>query len=351
MRRDHFGKMPSGEEVHLFTLSNKNDVEAKIITYGGIIVSLKVPDRRGQVGDTVLGYDALDGYLKDTFYFGGIIGRYANRIAKGKFSLNGVTHTLACNNGENHLHGGRRGFDKVLWKADRHEVDFDAIKMEYLSKDGDEGFPGNLRVRVVYSLTNNNELRIDYAATTDRDTVINLTNHSYFNLTGNGSEDILQHELLLNASHFTPVDAGLIPTGEIESVSGTPFDFTRPSSIGSQVYSGDPQLNYCGGYDHNWVLNGGEKREQRFAAGVYEPESGRVLEIHTSEPGIQFYSGNFLDGSIRGKQNKVYSHRAGFCLEPQHFPDSPNQPDFPSTILRAGGQFHSTTTYKFSIRR
>jgi aldose 1-epimerase len=346
LRRQAFGKMPDGTAVDLYILENQKGVEAAITNYGGIIVSLKVPDSGGRPGDIVLGCDTLDDYLKGTPYFGAIIGRYANRIAGGRFTLNGTAYTLAKNNGENALHGGVRGFDKVVWQAkDVSGAGAASLELSYLSKDGEEGYPGNLSVRVTYTLTGNNELRIDYSATTDKDTIVNLTNHSYFNLAGAG--DILGHEILINAGSFTPIDSGLIPTGEIRSVKGTPFDFTQATPIGARIDQPDQQLKFGKGYDHNWVLSSGGG-PLSMAAQVYEPSTRRVLEVWTTEPGMQFYTGNFLDGSIRGKAGRVYARRSGFCLETQHFPDSPNKPGFPSTVLKPGSRYQSTTVYKFA---
>ena len=346
-----FGKTGDGKQVDLYVLTNKNGVEADVTNFGAAVVSLKVPDRHGKTDDVVLGYDDLDGYLHDKSYFGATVGRYANRIAHGKFTLNGTTYTLAKNDGENHLHGGVQGFNKVVWEAkDVSTADAAALQLNYLSKDGEEGYPGNLSVQVTYTLTNNNELKIDYAATTDKDTVLNLTHHSYFNLAGQGKGDILQHQLLLHASRFTPVDATLIPTGEIRSVKGTPLDFASATAIGSRIGQDDDQLKLGHGYDHNFVLDGGTGGAPVLAAQVYEPSSGRVMEVWTTQPGIQLYSGNFLNDTIRGKSGSTYQRRAAFCLETQHFPDSPNKPNFPSTILKVGGQFKSSTTYKFSSR-
>jgi aldose 1-epimerase len=348
IKKQPFGMTATQEPVYLYTLTNVNGLEARIMTYGATVVSLKVPDRHGKVADVVLGYDSLEGYLKNSPFFGAIVGRYGNRIAKGRFSLNGKQYTLAKNNGENTLHGGIKGFDKVVWKAkEAKRQDGVSLSLTYFSKDGEEGFPGNLSVTLVYTLTNNNELKIEYSATTDKTTVVNLTHHSYFNLAGEGS--ILNHELMIDANRFTPVDEGLIPTGELRSVKGTPMDFTRPSLIGARIDQQDEQLTFGKGYDHNWVLNnpGGKLA---FAARAYEPVSGRVLEVFTTEPGLQFYSGNFLDGTITGKGGQVYKQRYGFCLETQHFPDSPNKPKFPSTVLKPGQHYKSTTIYKFSVK-
>jgi aldose 1-epimerase len=342
--KQEFGKAPTGERVELYTLTNSKGVEAGITNFGGIVVSLKVPDRNGKLGDVVLGFDSLDGYLKGHPYFGAIIGRYGNRIAKGTFRLGGVEYTLARNNGENHLHGGIKGFDKVVWKAKR---DGQRLELSYLSKDGEEGYPGNLSVTVSYILNDNNELRIDYSATTDKSTVVNLTNHSYFNLAGQGEGDILGHNVMIDADRFTPVDKGLIPTGELRRVEGTPFDFRKPHAIGERVDAKDEQLALGNGYDHNFVLNG-SAGSLRLAARVNESKSGRVMEVLTTEPGVQFYIGNFLDGTLKGKGGKVYQRRYGFCLETQHFPDSPNKPNFPSVVLNPGSRYSTTTVYRFS---
>jgi aldose 1-epimerase len=351
MKKEPFGKTEDGQPVDLYTLSNKNGVEAAITNFGGIIVSLKVPDRGGKLDDVVLGYEQLDGYLTNKAFFGAIIGRYANRIAHGKFVLNGTTYNIPKNDGDNALHGGLKGFNKRLWTAkDVSGSHGQALELTYLSPDGEEGFPGNLSAKVVYTLTDQNELRIDYSATTDKETVINLTNHSYFNLAGQGTGDILGHELTIRADRFTPVDATLIPTGELKPVKATPFDFTKGTAIGARIAQEDEQLKVGKGYDHNWVLNSKGKGSVSLAAEAYEPKSGRVLQVLTDQPGIQFYSGNFLDGSITGKSSKVYNLRNGFCLETQHFPDSPNQPKFPSTVLKPGQQYKTTTVFKFSSR-
>jgi aldose 1-epimerase len=350
INKQAFGKTADGTPVDLYTLINAHGLEAKITNYGGIVVSLLVPDRNGKLGDVVLGYHNLEGYLQKNPYFGCIIGRYGNRIAKGKFTLKGVEYTLAQNNGENHLHGGIKGFDKVVWNAKEGQSDAGVgLELTYLSKDGEEGYPGNLAVTVTYTLTNTNELKLDYVATTDKETVVNLTHHSYFNLAGAGVGDILGHEVMLDAERFTPVAAGLIPTGELRRVKGTPLDFTQPTAIGARIDQEDEQLRLGKGYDHNWVLNSGGG-SLALAARVEEPTTGRVMEVYTTEPGMQFYTGNFLDGSITGKEGKVYRRRDGFCLETQHFPDSPNQPDFPSTVLKPGEQYRQTTIYKFSAK-
>jgi aldose 1-epimerase len=349
MRKWPFGKTSDGREVDLYLLRNSNNMEIEITNYGGIVVSLKVPDRRGRMADVVLGYDDLASYEKDKWHFGAIIGRYANRIADGKFRLDGHEYTLARNNGPNHLHGGVVGFEKVVWRVREDSAALnDRLILEYVSEDGEEGYPAKLVVRVEYSLNNENELQIRYSATTDKDTVVNLTNHSYFNLRGGSGGDILGHQLQLTADQFTPVSENLIPTGESRRVHGTPFDFTQPEAVGSRINQDDPQLKFGRGYDHNWVLNRSMVGALSPAATLYEPQSGRRIEILTTEPGIQFYSGNFLDGSMRGKSGASYERHSGLCLETQHFPDSPNQAKFPSTVLRAGERYESTTSFKFS---
>ncbi|MCX6559149.1 MAG: galactose mutarotase [Candidatus Aminicenantes bacterium] len=338
-----FGLLPDGTAVDIFTLVNRHGLKARIMTYGAILVSLDLPDRTGALADCVLGYASLDGYLKTTPYFGAIVGRTGNRIAKARFTLDGKTYTLAANNGENSLHGGLKGFDKVVWTAEPfEEANGVGVKLGYLSQDGEEGYPGNLKVSVAYLLTNDDELRIDYEAVTDKATPVNLTSHSYFNFTG-GKRDVLAHELLLAADRYTPVDAGLIPTGKLDLVAGTPMAFSKPTAIGARI------AQVAGGYDHNYVLNSGGGA-MALAARVFEPGSGRVMEILTDQPGIQFYSGNFLDGTIAGKGGQVYGQHWGFCLETQHFPDSPNHPAFPSTILRPGEIYRTRTIHKFSTR-
>jgi aldose 1-epimerase len=343
--REPFGKLPDGRAVERFTLTNAHGMEVKAITYGGIITSLRVPDRGGQMADVVLGFDSIDGYLKNDPFFGAIIGRYGNRIAKGQFTLDGHTATLAKNNGPNHLHGGTKGFDKLLWTAEP-VAGKNAVAFTLTSPDGDEGYPGTLKVRVTYTLTDANALVVDYEATTDKTTVVNLTQHSYFNLAGEGSGDILGHQLMINADRYTPVDAGLIPTGELAPVQGTPFDFRTPTAIGARINQDDPQLKNGKGYDHNWVLTR-KGAGLSLAARAVEPKSGRTLEVTTTEPGVQFYAGNFLDGTIKGKGGHVYALRNGFCLETQHFPDSPNQPKFPSTMVKPGQKYTSQTVFTF----
>lgn len=349
LKKEDFGKTKDGQAAEIYTLTNANGVEARITNYGGIVVSLKTPDRGGKMDDIVLGFDSLDEYLKGHPFFGAIAGRYANRIGKGRFTLNGAEYKLAVNNGENHLHGGIVGFDKVVWKARQVPAKGGvAVELTHLSKDGDEGYPGNLSIAIVYTLTDKNELKIDYSATTDKDTVINLTNHSYFNLAGQGSGDVLKHQMTINADRFTPVDSTLIPTGELRPVKGTPFDFTKPAEIGARVNQDEEQLKFGQGYDHNFVLNG-QAGTLRLAAKVTEPATGRVLEVLTTEPGVQLYIGNFL-GEMKGKAGKSYNRRYGFCLETQHFPDSPNKPSFPSAVLKKGGRYQTTTVFKFSAQ-
>jgi len=345
-----FGKTPDGVPVEIYTLRNGKGMEARIMTYGGIVVSLKVPDRTGKISDVVLGYDNLDGYLanKGNTYFGALIGRYGNRIAKGQFTLDGNTYTLATNNAPNHLHGGVKGFDKVVWQAKSWLTPGGPqLELTYVSKDGEEGYPGNLNVTAVYTITDNNELRVEFTATTDKPTVCNLTHHSYFNFRGSG--DVLGHVVYINADKFTPVDSGLIPTGELRPVAGTPFDFRQSTAIGERINSSDEQIKLANGYDDNWVLNK-PAGQLGLAARVTEPTSGRVMEVFTTEPGMQFYTGNFLDGSMTGKGGWVYQLRNGFCMEPQGFPDSPNHPDFPATTLRPGETYRNTIIYKFSTR-
>jgi len=351
IKKDTFGKTGDGTAVDVYTLTNKNGIEVRAINYGGIIISLRVPDKNGKFDDVVLGYESLDGYLAKTPYFGAIIGRYGNRIGNAKFTLDGVQYSLAANNGPNALHGGLKGFDKVVWKAEPFEhQDSVGVVFTYTSRDGEEGYPGNLSMKVTYTLTDKDELILDYHATTDKASPVNLTNHTYFNLAGDGKGDVLGHEVMLNASRFTPIDKTLIPTGQIASVSGTPLDFTKPTPIGARIEQKDEQMVFGSGYDHNFVVD--RKGEGlALAARVYEPTTGRVLEVQTTEPGLQFYTGNFLDGSITGKGGHVYRRRYGFCLETQHFPDSPNKPNFPSSILRPGKAYESRTVYRFSVRK
>jgi aldose 1-epimerase len=342
-----FGKLPDGSPVEIYALSD-GAYEARIATYGGVLVSMKTPDRNGKSGDVVLGFDDVDGYVANfngpaNAFFGAIIGRYANRIAHGSFTLDGQKYSTPKNNGENTLHGGTHGLNNVIWKAKQVA---NGVELTYLSKDGDAGFPGNLTTTVVYTLVKG-DLRMEYSATTDKATVLNLTNHAYFNLEGQG--DVLKYELILHASRFTPVDAGLIPTGELKAVESTPFDFRKANAVGARINADDPQIHLGRGYDHNWVLdsNNGKLAE---AAEVYDPSSGRVLKVLTDQPGIQLYTGNFLDGSVKGKNGKPYEVRTALCLETQHFPDSPNHPDFPTTELKPGKLYHTVTVYRFSAR-
>jgi aldose 1-epimerase len=354
-----FGVTPAGEAVSLFTLTNAHGMEVRAMTYGGIIVSLKVPDRAGRLGDVVLGYDSLAGYLKASPYFGAIVGRYANRIAGARFVLGGHTYQLPANDGKNSLHGGAKGFDKVVWAAESVRSDSGVgVAFTHTSPDGDQGYPGNLTMRVTYTLTDKNELVVDYHATADQPTPINLAQHSYFNLAGEGSGDILGHVLWVNADRYTPVDSTLIPTGDLATVAGTPFDFRAATPIGRRIGQDDEQLKRGKGYDHNFVLNQGGGAGGGsgggglvHAARVVEPTTGRTLDVYTTEPGLQFYSGNFLDGSITGKSGHVYAHRSGFCLESQHFPDSPNHPAFPSAVLSPGQEYRSQTVFAFGVAK
>jgi aldose 1-epimerase len=343
-----FGTLPSGAPVSEFTLANSKGMIVKILDFGGIVREIQAPDRAGQFADIVLGFDTLAPYLSDSPYFGALIGRYGNRIGKGRFAIDGKPYELARNDGANHLHGGASGFDKVLWTAD---IDGGNLVLHYRSVDGEQGYPGNLDATVTYSLSEDNELVMRFHATTDQPTPVNLTQHSYFNLRGAGPEegDILQHEIVIDADRFVPIDAGAIPLGPLVPVTGTPFDFRQPRPIGERIGQPDKQLRHGSGYDHCWVLNGGAKRELQRAVKVREPESGRVLELITQEPGVQFYSGNFLDGSLMGKGGRSYACRSGFCIEPQHFPDSPNQPAYPDTILRPGEIYATESRFKFSV--
>ena len=340
-----FGKA-DGKAVTLYTLKNSKGAEAQICNYGGIVTSLKVADKSGNFSDVVLGYDNLEGYIKATPYFGCLVGRYGNRIAGGKFNLNGKEYTLAQNNDKNSLHGGLKGFDKVVW--DVAKVTDNSLALRYVSMDGEEGFPGTLSVTAIYTLTEDNALRLDFSATTDKDTHCNLTHHSYFNFAGKG--DILGHVVTINADKFTPVDANLIPTGELRAVNGTPLDFTLPTVVGARIGNDDEQLKLGKGYDHNWVLNQKSVGALTHAATVIEPTSGRVMDVWTTEPGMQFYTGNFLDNTITGKGGWTYAFRNGFCMEPQHYPDSPNQASFPTTVLKPGQIYKNTIIYKFSVK-
>jgi aldose 1-epimerase len=338
-----FGKTPDGAAASLYTITNKHGMEARVTTYGGALVSLKAPDKDGKMGDVLLGFDTLDGYLNTTAYIGALIGRYGNRIGGAKFKLEGVDYPLAKNDGNNNLHGGKVGFNKRIWTA--RQLPDGGLELTIQSKDGEEGFPGTLNVVVLYHLTDANELKIEYSATTDKPTIVNLTNHAYFNLKGSG--DILGHLMTINADRFTPVDSGLIPTGELRPVQGTPFDFRTPVAIGARIEQADEQLKLGKGYDHNWALNR-TGADLSLAARVEEPTTGRVMEVLTTEPGLQFYSGNFLDGTTKGKGGVPITHRSGFCLETQHYPDSPNKPAFPSTELKPGEKYQTTTVYRFS---
>jgi aldose 1-epimerase len=342
-----FGKTPDGQSVDLFTLRNSKGVQASIVAYGGIVQTLKVPDKAGNLVDVVLGYDNLRGYIDKTPYFGAIIGRYGNRIGGAKFTLEGKTYALAANHGPNSLHGGLKGFDKVVWKA--KPLSGAALELTYLSKDGEEGFPGNLRVTVVYTLTEKNELRMDTTATTDKTTLCNITHHSYFNLNGQGNGIILDHELFIDADKTTPVDKELITTGEYADVTGTPFDFRKPTTIGARIDDPDTELQYGPGYDHNWVIDK-PLGKMGLMARATGPKTGIVMEVFSDEPGLQFYAGNFLDGTITGKGGKVYQKRSGFCMEPHHYPDSPNKPQFPTTELKPGQTYHNTIIYQFSVK-
>jgi aldose 1-epimerase len=347
VQKTGFGKV-DGQEISLYTLKNTHGMEVAITNYGATVVAIKVPDKKGKIEDVALGYENVDGYVSDKSYFGVTAGRYANRIAKGQFTLDGKTYQIPQNDGQNALHGGKVGFNKRIWQAKEVPAK-NSIQMSYLSNDGEQGFPGNLNVTVTFTLTDDNELRFDYAATTDKDTVLNLTNHSYFNLAGQGNGDILGILLTLHASKFTPVDSNLIPTGELRPVSGTPFDFTSEHQVGDRINQADEQLKLGRGYDHNFVIDR-TKPGLTLAAHAYDQKSGRVLEVLTDQPGVQFYSGNFLDGTAHGKGGNNYPVRTGFCLETQHFPDSPNHPKFPTTELKPGAKFHSTTVYRFSAK-
>jgi aldose 1-epimerase len=349
-----YGRTPDGRPVDLYTLRNSKGAEARIMTYGGIVEKLVVPDKNGKLDDVVLGFDTLDGYTSDYYlahcpYFGALIGRYGNRIGGAQFTVEGHTYTLATNNGPNTLHGGIKGFDKVVWTG-RPSMGAHGpqLVLAYVSKDGEEGFPGNLEVTAIYTLTEKNELKLEFTAKTDRPTVVNLTHHSYFNLAGQGNGDILNHLVYINADQTTPVDSGLIPTGAFADVTGTPFDFRKPTAIGARINDPNTILQYGPGYDHNWVINK-PLGQLGLQARVMEPKSGRVMEVWSDQPGLQFYTGNFLDGTLTGKGGKVYTRRSAFCMEPQHYPDSPNKPGFPTTELKPGETYHCTIVYKFSV--
>ena len=348
--KESFGTTEDNIPVDNYTLKNSNGMEVSVITYGGIIQSLKVPNKDQVIEDVVLGFNSLAQYEKPNPYFGALIGRFGNRIAKGKFSLDGKEYTLATNDGENHLHGGPEGFHRKVWSATENQTEHSAsLVLTYLSKDMEEGYPGNLQVEVTYTLTDKNDLAVTYSATTDKKTVLNLTQHSYFNLSGDFSKTILDHDVTIDADKYLPVDATLIPTGELRDVTGTPFDFREAKQVGKEINSDNEQLKRGLGYDHCWVLNGKEG-EIAFAASAYDKASGRMLEVYTNEPAIQFYTGNFLDGTLPSKQGGNYEHRTGFCLETQHYPDSPNQKDFPSVVLEPGQNYKSSTVFKFSVK-
>jgi len=350
IKKELFGTLSDGRKVYSYTLTNASGVQVKIINYGAIVTSLLVPDRNGKIADVILGYDSLAGYVNDNSFQGAIVGRYGNRIAKGKFKLDGKEYQLKVNSAGNHLHGGTKGFYKALWEAEPIEsADDPALKLGYVSNDGDEGYPGRVIIKVTYTLTKNNELKIDYEGTTDKTTILNPTHHSYFNLTGDPTKTILDHELMLVSESITPVNSDLITTGELTKVEGTPFDFRKPEKIGARIDNNDQQIKYGLGYDHNWVLNNYDK-SVRQAATLYDPQSGRFMEVLTDQPGLQFYSGNFLDGSIKGKSGIIYKYRTALCLEAQHYPDSPNKPNFPSVVLKPGEKYKQTTIYKFSTK-
>lgn len=347
--KEHWGNTRSGEPIDLYTITNKNGIEARITNFGGRLVSLKTPDREGNIKDIVLGFDTLEGYLGMNPYFGALVGRYANRIANGEFSLNGKRYHLARNNGDSSLHGGLKGFDKVAWQVrETSGSNGPGLELHYLSVDGEEGYPGNLDVTVTYTLTDADELRIEYLGKTDKDTVLNLTNHSYFDLSGDAEGKIVDLEVTINADRFTPVNEKLIPTGKLQSVDGTPFDFRKPMRVGARIDEGDQQLKYGLGYDHNFVINGNGKTAS-FAARARDQKTGRVLEVDTTQPGMQFYTGNHLDGTVTGKAGVVYRSRSGVCFETQHFPDSPNHPEFPSTELKSGATYQGTTVFRFAV--
>lgn len=348
--KSEFGKTEDGSIIDQYRLKNSNGLEICIITYGGRITSLKVPNNKGKLENIVLGFNNIEDYQKENPFFGALIGRFGNRIAKGKFTLEGHEYVLATNDGANHLHGGNKGFDRVIWNATPIKDDEKAsLKLTYISKDGEEGYPGNLEVTVIYTLTNKNTVEVSYEAITDKSTVVNLTQHAYFNLTGDFSNDILGHEVVINADTFLPVDATLIPTGEIRSLKETPFDFTSTKTIGQEIHSKNNQLKLGHGYDHCWIING-ERGTMRFAASAYDKKSGRFMEVYSEEPAIQFYTGNFLDGTLPMPQGGTYAHRTGFCLETQHYPDSPNQESFPTVVLKPGETYRTKTVFKFTVK-
>ena len=350
--RAPFGTAPDGTPVDVYTLVNSRGIRTRILTYGGIVQTLETPDRTGKLDDVVLGFDDLQGYVKSSPYFGAIVGRYGNRIARGRFTLDGKTYTLVINNKPNHLHGGTKGFDKVVWAAQQFQSDSGVgIVLTHTSNDGDEGYPGTLRAKVTYTLTNRDELAIDYEATTDKATPVNLTNHTYWNLAGDGTRDILGHVLTLESGAIVPVDSTLIPTGALMPVTGTPFDFRSPTAVGARIEDPHQQIKVGRGYDHTFVLDGVRQAGVAHAARVTEPTTGRTLDIHTTEPGVQVYSGNFLDGTAVGKRGRPYRHRYGLALETHHYPDSPNQPSFPSVILRPGETYRTRTVFVFGVER
>ncbi|SDB34281.1 aldose 1-epimerase [Flavobacteriaceae bacterium MAR_2010_188] len=350
IEKSSFGIGEDSTAIEQYTLKNENGVELNVITYGGRITSLKLPDKNGDLENVVLGFDNIKDYQKENPYFGALIGRYGNRIAKGKYTLDGQEYKLATNDGSNHLHGGVNGFDKVVWKAEPMEDgDNSSIKLTYMSQDNEEGYPGNLDVTVIYTLTNDNEIKVSYKAIADKATVVNLTQHAYFNLSGDFSKEILDHEVVVDADEYLPVDETLIPTGEIRKVKGTPFDFNSAKKIGEEINADNEQLKRGKGYDHCWVLNG-EAGNERFVASAYDEYSGRSMEIFTDQPAIQFYTGNFLDGTLRSPNGGTYAHRTGFCLETQHYPDSPNQQAFPTTVLKPGETYETKTIFKFSVK-
>jgi aldose 1-epimerase len=346
---ESFGRTSDGE-VTLYTLTNSNGLEMKVLNYGCVVVSLKIPDRNGRLDDIVLGFDSIEQYVSESPFFGAIVGRYGNRIAAGTFVLDGVTYKLAINNGPNHLHGGIKAFDKVLWNIEENNSsEGPSLKFTYTSKDGEEGYPGTLNVTIIYTLTHDNKFKINYRATTDKKTIINLSQHSYFNFSGDAKRSILDHEIMLNADRFVAIDATSIPTGELKQVDGTPFDFRQPIRVGERIDSDDPQIINGQGYDHTFVFNEGVSNGRAVAASLYDPETGRYMEIFTREPGVQFYSGNFLKG-YKGKNGAVYHKRFGLCLETQHFPDSPNHPEFPTVVLSPDEVYETETSYRFSVK-
>ena len=349
VKKELFGTLQNGENIYSYTLTNNNEMSVTIIDYGATVVKLKVPDKNGKIEDVILGYDSLSGYVNGQSYFGGIVGRFGNRIAKGKFTIDGKEYQLTINNGVNSLHGGTIGFNKRVWEAKEIDGENPALQLTYVSPDGEEGYPGTLTLTVTYSLTNKNGLKINYKATTDKATILNPTNHCYFNLSGNPNNTILNDILMINADKFTPVDSTLIPTGQLEDVANTPMDFRTPTEIGKRINDNNQQLKFAGGYDFNWVLNNynGSVRE---AATVFDSTSGIFMEVLTDQPGIQFYSGNFLNGKDRGKEGIYYKYRTGLCLECQHFPDSPNEKDFPSVVLNPGETYAQTTIYEFTVK-